>query len=357
MTVISRAKLSHLRIPLVEPYRLSYRTFEEFEPFLVEIWDEDGRYGYADAHISPGSSTETRQGGWAYCERQLQGAVGTPVKDFSGRIRSEGPVSPVAATAINCALEMLETHPALTIDEEIRLPLLVPVQQNEPERLEAEIERLIAEGFRTLKIKVGKDLDQDIRRVTHIQELSDGRAALRIDANRAYNKEQGLRFVSSVKPDAIELFEQPCDADDWSSNAEIANRSPIPIMLDEPICSLDDIERAGNIDGVEFCKLKLKRFGGLSQLTHALQRVRELGMQPVLGDGLGSDIHNWLEACVARSTISNAGEFNGFLKMKYGLFQQELFVDKGVLVLPPGFYPRLDSEKIGKSLIRETNFN
>jgi hypothetical protein len=34
-------------------------------------------------------------------------------------------------------------------------------------------------------------------------------------------------------------------------------------------------------------------------------------MEPVLGDGL-SEIGCWMEACVARTTIHNAGEFNGF---------------------------------------------
>ncbi|MGI9379808.1 MAG: mandelate racemase/muconate lactonizing enzyme family protein [Methyloligellaceae bacterium] len=357
MTVITRAKLSHLCVPLIEPYRLSYRTFEQFEPFLVELWDDEGRYGFADAQISPGSSAETREGGWAFCERQLTNAIGTTVKEIGTKIGSEGSVSPVAGTALISSLEMLESHPALTTDEEIRLPLLVPVQQSEPANLSTEIESLIGMGFRTLKIKVGKNLEGDIERVRQIQEFNSGRATLRIDANRAYTREQGLKFVSSVNPEAIELFEQPCDSDDWSANADVAQRSAIPIMLDEPICSLEDIERAGTIDGVEFCKLKLKRFGGLSQLTHALQRVRELGMQPVLGDGLGSDIHNWLEACVAKSTIGNAGEFNGFLKMKYGLLQQELAVQQGSMVLPAGFTPRLDPEKIGKSLIREMNFN
>src|SRR3546814_17363780 len=58
----------------------------------------------------------------------------------------------------------------------------------------------------------------------------------------------------------------------------------------------------------------LKRFGGLNRLKQGLDAVRANGMEAVLGDGLGSEIHNWLEACVARTTIRNAGEFNGFLK-------------------------------------------
>ena len=37
-------------------------------------------------------------------------------------------------------------------------------------------------------------------------------------------------------------------------------------------------------------------------------------MEPVLGNGVASEIGCWMEACVARSTIANAGEMNGFLQ-------------------------------------------
>jgi hypothetical protein len=65
-------------------------------------------------------------------------------------------------------------------------------------------------------------------------------------------------------------------------------------------------------------------------------------MEPVLGDGLGSEIGCWMEACVARSTIRNAGEFNGFLKPKTRLFAEPLAFSSGELVLPAGFVPIID---------------
>ena len=110
-------------------------------------------------------------------------------------------------------------------------------------------------------------------------------------------------------------------------------------MLDEPISTVDDIERASRIRNVGYCKLKLKRFGGLDLLSHALDKVRELGMEPVLGDGLSSELGCWMEACVARLTIRNAGEFNGFLKPNTRLFARPLKTVAGDLVLAPGFPP------------------
>ena len=63
---ICNVTLRRLRMPLHVPYKLSYRTFEEFEPYLVDIFTTDGKHGFGDGHISPGSGDETREGGWAF---------------------------------------------------------------------------------------------------------------------------------------------------------------------------------------------------------------------------------------------------------------------------------------------------
>src|SRR6185436_15605942 len=113
----------------------------------------------------------------------------------------------------------------------------------------------------------------DLRRVHTIQRAIDGRATMRIDANRAFSESDAGRFAASLDPSGIELFEQPCRAEDWDANAKVASVSPVPIMLDEPICELADVIRASQISNVGFCKLKLKRFGGLSLLRDALDAV------------------------------------------------------------------------------------
>lgn len=62
---LQELKLRTVRLPLIRPYVLSYRTFTEFEPIIVAVRDSDGRVGWGEGHISPGSSRETREGGWA----------------------------------------------------------------------------------------------------------------------------------------------------------------------------------------------------------------------------------------------------------------------------------------------------
>jgi len=228
--------LRKVRIPLIRPYVLSYRTFTEFEPIIVEVRDSDGRVGWGEGHISPGSSSETREDGWAFCRKQAAANVGKDATEAKAIVAGSMDASKVAATALLTAIEMLQGHPLLRIDREVRLPLLTPFNSSEPLEIEEEVERRLKDGFRTFKIKVGKNAEADIKRVKVIQRAIDGRSTMRIDANRAYTEGDARQFAAALDPSGIELFEQPCDAEDWDANASVAKVSTVPIMLDEPIC-------------------------------------------------------------------------------------------------------------------------
>jgi L-alanine-DL-glutamate epimerase-like enolase superfamily enzyme len=356
MSKLTSVTLRRLRLPLIRPYRLSYRTFEEFEPYVVELADDSGRTGFADGHISPGSSSETREDGWTFMRARISEMLGHTPSEAKASVIACFDQSKVATTALACAVEVLEGHRLLHCDRHTTLPLLTPINAVDQAGIEEEIEAWLVQGFRTFKVKVGKDVEADLNRVAVIQKAVASRASLRLDANRAFDRDQGIRFASALDPAGIELFEQPCGSDDWDANAAVAAASTVPLMLDEPICTLEDIERAAGITGVRFCKLKLKRFGSLERLYQGLNCVRDCGMEPVLGDGLGSEIHSWLEACVARTTIRNAGEFNGFLKPKERLLDPPLTFTEGSIQLSAGYRPSLDPSAIERLTTARLDF-
>jgi o-succinylbenzoate synthase len=339
---LDRIVLHRLRLPLVRPYHVSYRVYEAFEPIVVEALDADGRTGWGEGHISPGYSQETVDGGWAFCCAQAERVVGRKVAEAKLELGASIAASPVASTALITALEMLEGSPLLRVDGDARIPLLTPFHAGDEADIPDEAERRLVEGFRTFKVKVGKDVDRDLARVRAVQRAVGGRASIRLDANRGYSREDGRRFAAALEPAGIELFEQPCASADWEANAAVAKVSTVPVMLDESIYDLGDIERAADLDGVGFVKLKLKKLGSVERLKRGLERIRELGMEPVLGDGVAAEIGCWMEACVARTTIRNAGELNGFLKPKARLFRTPLRFEAGALHLQAGFSPEIN---------------
>ena len=217
--------LRRLRLPLIAPYRLSYRTFEEFEPILVELRDDMARTGFGERHISPGSSNESRDGGWAFAQHYASAVCRMEPAQARAQIEAEVNLSPVAATALISALEMLEGHPLLEVREAARVPLLSPVNGHERSEIRSEIDTRLGQGFQTFKVKVGADVDADLERLNAIQSIVGDRATLRVDANRGFSEKDAINFATRMAPEGIELFEQPCAAEDWDANAAVAKVS------------------------------------------------------------------------------------------------------------------------------------
>ena len=259
-SIISKVAIYRLDVPLIKPYKLSYNTFYSFEPLLIHIVDDQGNEGWGEQHISPGSSSETRDGGWTFARVISKLILNKKLYEAKEIILSNSSISIVASSAIYTAIEMLEKNYVLNDKSSLKLKLLTSFNAEEVSEIKDELDKVTEQGFTTIKIKVGRDVNADIKKINNIQTYLNGRANLRIDANRGYTKKDGCKFVQGLNPDFIELFEQPCDANDWDANAAVAKLSQIPIMLDEPICSFEDIEKASKIKGVGLCKLKLKRF-------------------------------------------------------------------------------------------------
>ncbi|MGI9353751.1 MAG: mandelate racemase/muconate lactonizing enzyme family protein, partial [Rhizobiaceae bacterium] len=331
MTTIERIELRQLNLDLIRPYKVSFNSFTAFQPLIAVVTDSEGRTGFGDAEITPGYSHETPEGGWQLISNLVDRIVGQSVEDAKQIVKTAISTDPSAASVLYVALEMLAGHAQFNPTCDAVVPLLQPINSFDIAAIPDEVEETLAEGFGTLKIKVGFNVEDDLARLNAIQDANAGRARLRIDANRAYTAEQGRQFASSLDPQDIELFEQPCGVDDWTGHEAVAEVSRVPVMIDESIYNFADIDRAGAIPGVGFVKLKLKKMGGVDLLCEGLQRIREHGMKPVLGDGTATDIGCWQEACVARTMIDNAGEMNGFLKFKVNLFEQNLVFEDGAI--------------------------
>lgn len=345
--------LRRLRLPLNRPFKTSYACFTEFEPILVEIRAAEGSIGWGEGHVIPGSSVETRAEAWSFALATAPSLIGKPVAAAYATAQDHRARSPVVVTAFTTAMAMATYHPWLA-GPELRVPLLVPLAANEADTIAGEVERRLSEGYRTFKVKVGPDPAESLARVRRIQKAAAGRARLRLDANRAFSREQGRAFAQALDPDGIELFEQPCR--NWDDNAAVAVASPVPLMLDESISTAADIERAAGLPGVGFCKLKLKRFGSLEALRDGLCLVRSLGLRPVLGDGLSSDLGCWMEARAGADLIFGAGEFNGFLKLVSPLMTPSIGCVDAHLVIPTDSWPTLDPDRLREASLEEHTF-
>lgn len=354
--MIEDVKLFRLQIPLTTPYKLALGSVRHFDTVLVRM-RAHGRTGLGEATILTGYTDETIDQSWALAAELGARLPGLGTADAKRITLEAFAIAPFTVSAFVSALEMTEGHRLLRVEAATGVPILAVVNAMEPAGIEAEIERFLAVGYGTLKIKVGFDADADLERVRLIQRLNRRRARLRLDANQGFNVDDGCRFAAALDPDSIELFEQPCAANDWDAAVAAARVSTVPMMLDESIYGLADIERAAELKAARFVKLKLMKMGGIDRLEEGLRRIRALGMEPVLGNGVATEIGCWMEACIARSTIGNAGEMNGFLKPSTRLLRQPLAEERGAIALKPDFAPVLDDQAVSRVAVGVETFS
>ncbi len=353
---IERLTLYRLQVPLTTPYRLAFGAIHAFDTILLEALDEDGRCGYGEATYLTGYTDETIDDSWALAQRLAGEFTGLPADAIVARLDAYFVPAPFTATAFNTALEMLRGDPLLAVERLVKVPVLGLLHATETADIERESAQLFAQGFSTLKVKVGFCAKRDSAMVKRIQQVLNGRGRIRLDANQGYNRDDACRFAASLEPEGIELFEQPCAAGDWESAQAVARVATVPMMLDESIYGLDDIRRAAELKAARYIKVKLMKLGGLGRLASAIDTIRDCGMEPVLGNGVACEIGCWMEACVARGRIENAGEMNGYLKPALRLLREPLAFDAGAIVLTPGFTPTLDPESIARCQIARAEF-
>ncbi len=97
--------------------------------------------------------------------------------------------------------------------------------------------RAIQLGHRTLKIKVGAfDIEQDASLVREILDDCGSEIHLRLDANRAWNREQALRFCRNIPVDQIAFLEEPTQ--DFHDLLYIQKNTGIACAVDETLQAL-----------------------------------------------------------------------------------------------------------------------
>jgi L-alanine-DL-glutamate epimerase-like enolase superfamily enzyme len=334
-----------LRYPLKSPYKLSFGAIEAFDTLLVTA-RSGGATGYGEATVLTGYTEETIDGSWALaCDLIARNRPSAAeVLAAADRLTAEAPFT---ATAFRTAIEMAAGHPLLAADIEKRVPMLAIVNASSEREIAAEVDARLKDGYRTLKIKAGFDLEPDLARVRFIQSLVAGSdIALTVDANQGYSRDDGCAFAARLSPDNILFFEQACDKDDWDAAVAVARAASVPVMLDESIYDLADVERAAALGAARYVKLKLMKCGGLDKLGAALDRVKALGLKAVLGNGVATDIGCWMEAAAGWGRIETAGEMNGFLKPTRYTLHNPLAVEDGSLVIPAGWWPRIDEDAV-----------
>jgi L-alanine-DL-glutamate epimerase-like enolase superfamily enzyme len=103
-----------------------------------------------------------------------------------------------------------------------------------------------------------------------------------VDANQGWtDRKQSLDLVYWLKEQGVVLIEQPMLKTDVDSNAWLTEHSPLPLIGDEAVQRLADVEKANGVyHGIN---IKLMKSAGMYEAKQMLDKARQLGLKVMIG--------------------------------------------------------------------------
>jgi L-alanine-DL-glutamate epimerase-like enolase superfamily enzyme len=288
-----------LSVPLREPFVIATGRMDATRAALVTVLleDEAGRraHGLGEAAALPPVTAEDQPDLLRAIDAARPALEGARLADLAGAddvLAGALPDAPVARAGVAAAvadawarLQDLPLHvllgggaspaPLLT---DITLPI------GAPDYVAGLARAYRAAGFDCFKVKVGRDHRADHAALRAVADAVP-EARFRLDANAGYSARDALELLERLATDglALECFEQPCARDDLAGMAEVAARSPVPVVADESFRGAADLERLVAARAAHGVNLKLVKLGGPAAAVALGREARRRGLRLMAG--------------------------------------------------------------------------
>jgi o-succinylbenzoate synthase len=288
---VKKVTLHRVRIPFIEPFRISNGTVAEKDSILIEVTTEDGVVGWGESSPMSGSfySSDTPDTSWQALLDQL---IPTLLEQrdvqphrFYEEMR-ELPGDAFAKAGLEGAL--LDAHAksqGMSLCELLGITrravpsgVAIGIYDAVDELMER-VRHYVDQGYQRVKIKIEPDWD--------IEPVAAVRAEfpllrLMVDANAAYMIADKMIF-RELDRFGLMMIEQPLAADAVEEAGELQSILKTPLCADESADSLGSLERLIKQKAARIINIKVQRVGGLSEALLMLDAARAAGLECWLG--------------------------------------------------------------------------
>ncbi|WP_022885285.1 L-fuconate dehydratase [Glaciibacter superstes] len=124
----------------------------------------------------------------------------------------------------------------------------------------------VDDGFRMIKLKVGGDVDDDIRRLRLAREAVGPDIAIGTDANQRWGVDEAIQWMSRLAEFDIAWIEEPTSPDDILAHAAIARGvAPIPVATGEHVANRIMFKQFLQADALQILQIDATRVGGVNE--------------------------------------------------------------------------------------------
>jgi len=198
----------------------------------------------------------------------------------------------------------------------------------------------IAQGWNHLKIKVGRDLDDDIQRCTIIREEIGWERKLMTDANQVWDVPQAIEWMKHLARFKPWWIEEPTSPDDVLGHAAIARATEplgIGVATGEHCQNRVVFKQLMQADAIRFCQIDAARLGGVNEVLAVLLLAAKFGV-PVCPHAGGVGLCEYVQHLSIFDYIAVSGSTENRV-IEYVDHLHEHFLDpvtmRGGCYLPP----------------------
>lgn len=299
---IKDVEVGIISVPLKKPFKTALRTVEGVEDIVVKITTDTGHVGYGEAAPTAVITGDTLGSMRTAIEDYIKpGIIGLEISNME-EIMERIDKSLVKNTSAKAAVDIavydlfgqLYKAPLYKLlggyKKEIITDLTISV--NSPEEMAEDSINAVKRGYKTLKIKVGKDAGMDMERIQAIRDAIGYDIELRLDANQGWNPKEAVLLLRKMEDKGfnIELVEQPVKANDLEGLKYVTDNVSIPILADESVFSPEDAVKIIQSRAADLVNIKLMKTGGIHNALKICSVAEIYGVECMIGCMLESKL-------------------------------------------------------------------
>ena len=134
-------------------------------------------------------------------------------------------------------------------------------------------------GYRHVKLKVGADLEDDVRRLTIAREEIGWDADLMIDANQVWDVPEAIAWMEHLAPFRPLWIEEPTSPDDVLGHAAIRRAvAPIGVATGEHGMNRVLFKQLFQAEAIDFCQLDSARLASVNEILAVYLMAKKFGV-------------------------------------------------------------------------------
>ncbi len=299
---IEKIEIFTIDLPLIEPFIVSYDTYPSMPSIIVKLTTTCGLVGWGESVPDDHVTGETLDGTYAVLKNRLApkliGANPCEFEKIHALMDSLVKEAPAAKAAIDIAcFDVTGKKLGVPVYQLIggryheKFPITHVLSIGEPEKMAEQAAEKVMEGYRSFKMKVGRDIASDVARIQAVRARVGEDIAIRVDVNQGWkNSGNTLQALHQLQTAGIDWLEQPVVADDIDAMVEIKSKTTVPLMIDEGLRGFRDMREIIAKRAADKVNIKLMKCGGIYRANQLAAMAEMAGIECQIGSMLESSI-------------------------------------------------------------------